>query len=177
MEESKRGNKTNHPSKLFAKRDMTWRTIRVDEYTHDLIMQAIDEGKGMSKVQVINKGMCSLLGIPYKDDEQLRIERRMEYSSQVIAANFPKTQEEIEDAAIKYAEDILRQRQERAQKRELSPEEMEELRKAQELADEKYKQGAPAREARRKEQEAKQAYEKAKAEAEAQKKINESEEI
>lgn len=174
QEEAKRGNRINHPTKkLFAKRYLPRFCVTIDEYTHDLIMQAIDEGKGMSKVQVINKGMCSLLGIAWKDDEQLHMEKRLEY---ILQSSSIKTQEEIEDAILNQAKEISRIRQERTQKKELSTEEMDIIRKTQEIADEKLKRDTPIKDAMRKQSDELQAN-RAKSELEMKKKNGDAGEI
>lgn len=142
--------------KAFSKRDMKWVGVTVDEYTNELMERAILLGKAESRVQAINKGLCLLLEIPYKTDEQVLAERQAEYMRLAIEAANPKTQQELDDEVLKKAEEIRLKREQQSQPQVMTPELMEELNKAAALADTKRAEIMSERERRRIQAEQKQ---------------------
>ena len=123
--------------KTLAKRDLEWKQLRLDEYTISLIERAVMEGKANSRVQAVNMGVCLLLGIKYKRDEEILMEIQME-QNRIIAASIvrPPTLSEQETNLLQQLDEVRAEIQRRAP-RELTAEEAAMFADSQRIAAEK----------------------------------------
>lgn len=51
------------------------KTIRVDDYTHELVQEIIKRGLAGNSTDAVNKALASYLGIPYKSRDERKMEQ------------------------------------------------------------------------------------------------------